>query len=178
MSELHGNPIVVMGVQGCGKSTVGTLIAQRLGYVFVDGDDLHSPEAKAKMTSGIPLNDHDRAPWLERVARTIKQREEAGETLVVACSALKRKYRDWMREIVPHLVFVHLSGDQELIAERLTRRNHAFMPATLLNSQYEALEELGSDEEGIVVDIMISPDTVVEQVLSELSHNEAILTGA
>jgi gluconokinase len=112
------------------------------------------------------------------VARTIKQREEAGETLVVACSALKRKYRDWMREIVPHLVFVHLSGDQELIAGRLTRRNHEFMPATLLDSQYETLEELGSDEEGVVVDITISPDTVVEQILSELSHSEAIPTSA
>jgi gluconokinase len=154
-------PIVVMGVQGSGKSTVGRLLADELGLRFLDGDDLHSSAAKAKMASGHPLTDADRLPWLTRIAETIATALDAGETAVVACSALKRSYRDLMRDIVPGLVFAELYGDQSLVAERLSHRNHEYMPTHLLDSQFATLEPLAADEAGLRVSLTKTPDEIV-----------------
>jgi gluconokinase len=168
-------PIVVMGVQGCGKSTVGRALADSLGLRFVDGDDLHSREARAKMASGHPLTDDDRLPWLARVAETVAaavaplENGAAGEPIVIACSALKRSYRDLMRAIVPSLAFMELYGSQALVAERLTHRNHAYMPPTLLDSQFEALEPLAADEAGARIDFAHSPDAIVGLILTRLN---------
>jgi gluconokinase len=154
-------PIVVMGVQGSGKSTVGRLLADELGLRFLDGDDLHSSAAKAKMASGHPLTDTDRLPWLTRIADTMASALAAGESTVVACSALKRSYRDLMRDIVPGLVFAELYGDQSLVAERLSQRNHEYMPTHLLDSQFATLEPLCDDEAGLRVSLTKTPDEIV-----------------
>lgn len=161
-------PLIVMGVQGCGKSTIGIALASAFGYEFRDGDDLHSDEAKAKMAAGIPLNDQDREPWLDRIGATIAQSTAGGTTLVVACSALKRTYRDALRAHSPELVFVHLDGTQELIAGRINARNHEFMPASLLDSQFATLERLGQDERGIVVNVADAPEQIVAEVAQQL----------
>ncbi|KGJ80394.1 hypothetical protein GY21_02770 [Cryobacterium roopkundense] len=160
--------MVVMGVQGCGKSTVGRHLAEALGMPFEDGDDLHSAEARAKMASGHPLTDEDRLPWLTRIAERIRESVESGDPLVVACSALKHGYRDLMRGIVPTLVFVELYGDQALIAERLTHRNHEYMPPALLDSQFATLEPLGADEAGLRVNLANTPDGIVGLALQYL----------
>lgn len=154
-------PIVVMGVQGCGKSTVGRGVADAVGIRFADGDDLHSAAARAKMALGHPLTDEDRLPWLTHIAQTMATALDNGEVLTVACSALKRSYRDLMRDIVPSLLFVELYGDQALIAERLTHRNHEYMPATLLDSQFAALEPLAADEAGMRIELTRTPDEIV-----------------
>ncbi|MFO7689953.1 MAG: gluconokinase [Cryobacterium sp.] len=160
--------LVVMGVQGCGKSTVGQALAHTLGRRFVDGDDLHSSAARAKMASGHALTDADRLPWLARVAQTVADARDGGESIVIACSALKRSYRDLMREIVPTLEFVELFGSRELIAERLTHRNHEYMPPTLLDSQFEALEPLDRSEAGLRIDLAQSPERIVALAAAHL----------
>ncbi|WP_353987498.1 gluconokinase [Ruicaihuangia caeni] len=154
--------LVVMGVQGSGKSTIGRLLAERLGAAFIDGDDLHTPAAKAKMASGAPLDDDDRRPWLQLIAAKMAESVEAGAPIVVACSALKRSYRDLMRERVPSLGFAHLDGDKHLIAQRLTQRDHEYMPPTLLDSQFQTLEPLGDDESGTTISLVRSPDEIVD----------------
>jgi len=163
------SPIVVMGVQGCGKSTVGRALAEVLGARFEDGDDLHSAGARAKMASARPLTDADRLPWLTRIAERIAESVERNEPIVVACSALKRSYRDLMRSVVPSLVFVELFGDQALIAERLTHRDHEYMPPTLLDSQFAILEPLAADEAGLRVDLTHTPDEIVGLALDFLT---------
>jgi gluconokinase len=168
MTDVNSSrPIIVMGVQGSGKSTIGRDLAASQGRRFIDGDDLHTPEAKAKMASGHPLTDDDRRPWLTHIAQVIAEALESGEAIVVACSALKRQYRDLMREIVPSLLFVHLSGSQQLIAERLSHRNHEYMPQTLLDSQFATLEPLEVDEAGAVVDLSQTPDEIVGCIKKE-----------
>lgn len=154
-------PLVVMGVQGSGKSTVGRLLAETQGLRFIDGDDLHSADAKAKMASGHPLNDADRLPWLTRVAQTMADAQSSGESIVVACSALKRSYRDLMRGIVPGLVFAELHGNQAIVADRLSRRNHEYMPTHLLDSQFATLEPLEASEAGLRVSLTMTPDEIV-----------------
>lgn len=161
-------PLVVMGVQGCGKSTIGLALAEAFGLHFQDGDDLHTPEAKAKMAASIPLNDQDRAPWLARIGQLIASSAEQGKTLVVACSALKVAYRDTLRADNPELVFVHLDGSQDLIAQRIGARNHEFMPASLLDSQFATLERLGAGERGIVVNLEDAPHDIVSAVQQRL----------
>ena len=131
---------------------------------FVDGDDLHPAANKAKMASGSPLTDEDRVPWLKRIGETIAEHRAAGRITIVACSALKRWYRELLRSSVPDLEFVHLSGDRDVIAGRLAHRDHEYMPATLLDSQFEALEPLAEWERGIVVDVAESPDEIVDRV--------------
>jgi len=140
--------IVVMGVSGCGKSTVGQLLADQFGARFIDGDDLHPAANKAKMAAGTPLNDDDRWPWLALVGQTLAE----GDT-VVACSALKRVYRERILAAAPNTKFVHLAGSREVLEQRLGARSGHFMPASLLDSQLATLEALATDEPGIVVDI-------------------------
>jgi carbohydrate kinase (thermoresistant glucokinase family) len=141
--------IVVMGVSGCGKSSVGIALAEALGARFIDGDDLHPEANKAKMGAGIPLDDSDRWPWLDLVGQELA----AGPATVIACSALKRAYRDRIRAAAPKTFFVHLDGSREILEQRLGDRTGHFMPATLLDSQLAILEPLGSDEAGVVIDI-------------------------
>ncbi|MGO4106044.1 gluconokinase [Leifsonia sp. YAF41] len=170
MSDEIQYPICVMGVQGSGKSTIGRSLAAALGLRFFDGDDLHSVEAKAKMASGHPLTDDDRLPWLARIAEVIADAASHCEPIVVACSALKRSYRDLMRETVPSLYFAQLEGSQALIAERLSHRNHEYMPPTLLDSQFAALEPLASDEAGTRVSLTLTPDEIVAEIMKEIGH--------
>ncbi len=143
------NRVVVMGVAGSGKTTVGRGLADALGVPFVDGDDLHPPANIAKMARGAPLDDDDRRPWLEAVGAWLAERP-AG---VVACSALKRSYRDLLRTAAPGAVFLHLSADRDAIVERVADRPGHFMPASLVDSQFADLEPLGGDEAGATIDV-------------------------
>jgi gluconokinase len=157
------NTVVVMGVSGSGKSTVGAALAQRLRVPFVDADTLHSPANIAKMTAGLPLDDDDRYPWLERVGDWLAAHPAGG---VASCSALKRKYRDQLRRHLPALEFLHLDGSPELIRRRLASRPDHFMSPALLRSQFDALEPLGDDEPGITVDAGLDVQTIVEAYLA------------
>ncbi len=158
--------VVVMGVSGSGKSTVGELIATRLGATFIDGDLLHPKANVAKMESGTPLNDEDRKPWLETIGQ--KFVEADGHSLVIACSALKRTYRDIIRAAAPRAQFVLLHGAAELLAQRLNHRRGHFMPSSLLASQLATLEPLESDEAGFTLDISESPEELACQAAAKL----------
>jgi len=168
VAEQNQPPLVVMGVQGSGKSTAGRAAAERLGLAFIDGDDLHPAGNKAKMAAGNPLTDADREPWLAAVGRALAEGLERGQARVIACSALKRRYRDLIRSYVPTVRFVHLAGPQELIADRLSHRNHEYMPAALLDSQFETLEPLEADEAGIRLEITRSPEDIAEAIADAL----------
>lgn len=157
---------VVMGVSGCGKSTVGRALAAARGAAFVEGDAFHSPENVAKMSAGQPLGDADRADWLRALKAQIGSARERGVALVVSCSALRRRYRDLLREADPALRFAHLHGPRELIAERLSARKDHYMPPLLLDSQMAALEPLEPDEQGICVDIGHTPAQLVREILA------------
>jgi beta-N-acetylhexosaminidase len=147
-----------MGVAGCGKSTIGAALAGRLGAEFLDGDSLHPQSNIDKMASGTPLNDDDRAPWLAEIGWRFPASDSA---LVIACSALKRSYRDIIRSADPSVVFVHLHGTRELLNARMNARPGHFMPASLLDSQLSTLEPLQADEAGLELDI----DQPVEKIL-------------
>jgi gluconokinase len=151
--------IVVMGVSGSGKSTIGAALAQRLRVPFEDADDLHPPENVAKMASGQALDDDDRYPWLEAVGRWLADHTDGG---VIACSALKRKYRDQLRHHAAGTTFVLLAGDREVIQRRQASRPGHFMPASLLSSQLATLEPLEPDEDGIVLDVDQSVDAIIQ----------------
>lgn len=159
--------VVVMGVTGSGKSTVGALLAERLAVAYAEADNFHPPGNIAKMSAGIPLDDEDRSPWLDTVGKWLADRGQSGG--VVACSALRRGYRDRLREAAPALVFAHLDGSRELIAERLGRRADHFMPASLLRSQFDTLEKLGDEEPGVVVSIDAPPEEVADRAVAALS---------
>lgn len=152
--------LVVMGVSGSGKSTVGAALAQRLRVPFADADDLHPPANIAKMTAGVALDDHDRHPWLEAVGDWLADHADRGG--VMSCSALKRSYRDQLRRHAPGTEFVHLSGTRDVIARRQASRPGHFMPASLLASQLATLEPLAPDENGVVIDVDQGIDAVVE----------------
>lgn len=155
MTEQHPEAplIVVMGVSGCGKSTVGALIANRLAIPFVDADSLHPLANIEKMAAGTPLTDDDRRPWLARVGEVLADAGRTGDGVVVACSALRRSYRDAISAVEPRVLFVHLSGTKEVLASRLQGRSGHFMPGSLLDSQLATLEPLQPDERGVVIDI-------------------------
>lgn len=156
-----------MGVSGCGKSSVGEALSTRLGIPYFDGDDLHTPDAVAKMRDGIPLTDADRWPWLDRVAGVLRDKAP----VIVGCSALKRAYRDHIRGGAGGPVtFVHLAGSRELIASRMGARTGHYMPTSLLDSQFAALEAPGP-EEAITVDIALDLPDLVEAVLDRLPQD-------
>ena len=156
--------VVVMGVAGSGKSTVGRALADRLGLAYVDADDLHSHASVAKMSGGLPLDDADRAPWLASVGRWLSERDGG----VAACSALRRRYRDAIRETAPDAVFVHLSARLDLVSGRVSARPDHFMPVDLVESQYAALEPLEADEDGLTVDAGQAVDAIVDESLRYL----------
>jgi gluconokinase len=144
---------VVMGVSGSGKTTIGRALASELGAEFLEGDKFHPPSNVAKMSRGEPLDDADRWPWLDRLAEELADARSSGRSVVLACSALKRSYRDRLRRGAPDLRLVFLKGDKVLILERLRARKQHFMPPGLLDSQFKALEEPGSEESPIVIDV-------------------------
>jgi carbohydrate kinase (thermoresistant glucokinase family) len=156
--------LVVMGVSGCGKSTIASAVAQRSGATFVDADDLHPASNVEKMAAGIPLTDEDRMPWLAAVGDALVRADDV--RVVVACSALKRSYRDHIRERGGSVLFAHLVGTRELLAARMGSRGEHFMPLTLLDSQLATLEPLEPDEQGLVLDIAEPPDEIVDAILS------------
>ncbi|MBE7376169.1 gluconokinase [Pseudomonas lopnurensis] len=160
--------VLVMGVSGSGKTTIGELLASRLGCGFSDADEFHGAQNKAKMASGIALTDADRAPWLRAMHEAILARQRRGEDHVFACSALKRGYRDLLHENVADLRLVYLHGSPELLAERVGgRRGHFFAPQ-LLQDQLDTLEP-PSAEEALIVDIRQTPEAIVEQLVRALA---------
>ncbi|BBY08970.1 gluconokinase [Mycobacterium noviomagense] len=159
-----------MGVTGSGKSTVGAALARRLGVPFADADAFHPHANIAKMAAGEPLNDDDRFPWLEAVGEWLAAHRDGG---VMSCSALKRKYRDQLRRHCADIEFLHLSGSFELIGHRQAGRTGHFMPATLLQSQFDTLEPLEPDERGVVVDVDQDVDAIVETFLAGVAQRRS-----
>jgi gluconokinase len=157
--------VTVMGVSGSGKTTVGAALAQRLRVPFADADDLHPPANVAKMSAGIPLDDADRLPWLRTVGAWLAEHAAGG---VTSCSALRRSYRDVLREAAPEQVFVHLASDREVIARRVAGRPGHFMPAALVDSQFATLEPLDPDERGVTLDVDQPIDALVDACVAAL----------
>ncbi|PSW18003.1 gluconokinase [Photobacterium sanctipauli] len=173
---MAGSSVIVMGVCACGKSTIGELLAQKLGRKFIDGDDLHPRANIQKMSSGQPLNDEDRKPWLERIRDASYSLESKNEHGIIVCSALKKKYRDQIREGNNNVTFLFLNGDKALIMERMRMRKGHFMKEQMVESQFAALER-PDDEDGTVV---VSIDATIEQVVEEaankiIAKQEAVL---
>lgn len=162
MSVVH---VVVMGVAGSGKSTVGALLAEALGRPFAEGDDFHSATNVAKMHRGTPLTDHDRADWLAAIRDWMSEEARHGRGVVLTCSALRRTYRDTLREARGAVVFLHLSGSIDEIQRRMAERSGHFMPVSLLPSQLATLEPLGEDEDGVTVHVEPEPADIVARAL-------------
>lgn len=158
--------IVIMGVSGVGKTTIGTLLAARLGWGYAEGDSYHPPENVAKMRAGTPLNDADRGPWLAAIAADIDRWRTEGRGMVVACSALKRSYRETLAGGRPDVRVIRLSGDEALIRARLETRTDHYMPPSLLASQLATLEPPGDDEGAITVDVTWTPERCVQHILA------------
>jgi len=159
-------PIVIMGVQGSGKTTIGGLLAKHLGVPLIDGDSLHSVANKEWMASGHALSDAQRLPWLHEVGERLAL--GTGPGVVVACSALKRGYRDLLRDHAPTVFTVFARGDFDLIYARITARRHEYMPPSLLRTQFHDLEGLQADEAGIAVDIAKTPEEIVDRVIASI----------
>jgi gluconokinase len=177
MEDLSHPPttsIVVRGVSGSGKSTVAAGLVERLGWEFAEGDEFHPAANVEKMRSGTPLDDEDRWPWLRTLAGWIGEREQAGESVVVTCSALKRAYRDVLRDGHPSVWFAHVTADAELLRERLTHRSGHFMPSSLLDSQLALLEPLQHGEPGASVSGAGAPEDVVTQMLAVLAAERGV----
>lgn len=160
--------IVVMGVSGSGKTTVAAMLAGALGAGFLEGDDVHPPANVEKMRSGSPLTDADRWPWLQTIARQVDRWRERGERGVVACSALKRAYRDILVGDRPEVGLVYLRGAPDLIQRRLAARHEHFMPAGLLSSQFSTLQEPAPEEDAIIVDVDRSPADIVADIVRRI----------
>ncbi|MGY0060929.1 gluconokinase [Streptomyces sp. LZ34] len=163
--------VVVMGVSGTGKTTVGEQLAAELGVPYAEADDFHPPANIAKMSAGTPLDDDDRRPWLDAIGAWAREHTAGGG--VVSCSALKRAYRDRLRAAAPDVFFLHLTGDRDQIAERLAARKGHFFKLGLLDSQLATLEPLQPDENGVAVDITPNPGTLAEQAVAALRRSEA-----
>ncbi len=160
---------VVMGVAGSGKSTIGAAFARALGIPFVEGDDYHPAENVRRMALGIPLTDADRLPWLRVLVVRIGEAKDAGTGLVLACSALRRSYRDILRAEAPELRFIFLKGNRTVIGERLAGRRGHFMPPSLLDSQFATLEEPAPDERAWVCDVSQAPQDIVDALVTRAS---------
>lgn len=160
--------VVLMGVSGCGKSTVGEGLAAHLGWRFVEGDRLHPSENVAKMAAGQALNDVDRAGWLAALADVLAQARQAGQGLVISCSALKRAYRDRLRAGDPQALFVHLHGSHAVISQRIAERTHMYMPASLLESQFAALQAPEPDEQALCLSVQLPPAELIEHIAQHL----------
>jgi len=162
-----GLVVVVMGVSGSGKTTVGRRLAGRLGVPYAEADEFHPPANIEKMSAGRPLTDEDRWPWLGAVADWVTERA-AQRGGVVGCSALKRSYRDLLRSAADRVWFLHLDGSRALIADRITGRSGHFMPPALLDSQFADLEPLDPDEPGLILDVAAAPEEIVETAVRAL----------
>jgi gluconokinase len=160
--------IVVMGVSGSGKTTVGRGIAEAMGWDYAEGDDFHSKANVEKMASGHPLTDEDRWPWLRAIGDWLSEHEREGRSAVVTCSALRRRYRDLLREDRPDVRFCHVEAGADLIRERLEHRQGHYMPPSLLPSQLATLEPLQADEAGVVVSVAGTPEEIVQHALKAL----------
>ena len=164
----HRGRYVVMGVSGCGKTTIGIALARALAVPFVEGDDFHPPENVRRMAGGIPLTDADRAGWLRALAGRLAQARESGAGLVMSCSALRRAYRDVLRAGDPDVRFIFLDGPREVIAERLASRTGHYMPPTLLDSQLATLEKPDPDEDAWLCDLTDSADDIEADLLRRI----------
>lgn len=163
-------PIVVMGVSGCGKSSLGARLADYLEAVFVEGDSLHPLENVAKMRLGTPLEDQDRWPWLERIGELLSPGPQGARPMVVSCSALKRAYRDRLRELACQpMTFIFLQGDRELLASRMAGRNHDYMPLSLLDSQLATLELPQAEPDVLTIDINQPLEAIVGRAMTVLA---------
>ena len=171
MTVMRSDIFVVMGVSGCGKSTVGAQLAAALGLEFLEGDTLHPPGNVARMAAGVALSDADRAGWLQTLAERIGEARLAGPGLVLSCSALKRAYRDILRQGAPDLHFVHLQGDYEVLAARMAARTGHYMPMSLLASQLETLEVPGPQENAQTFSVATRPELIVAAVTAGLGSS-------
>ncbi|MEV0328592.1 gluconokinase [Micromonospora echinospora] len=160
--------VVVMGVSGAGKTTVARGISAHAGFAFAEADEFHPPANVDRMRAGVPLDDAARLPWLRELAGWMADRAAAGVSTVLACSALKRSYRDVLRQGPPHVEFVHLDGSAEVIRERMSRRAGHYMPTSLLESQLATLEQPHPDERVLVLDVALTPDELVSAALAGL----------
>ncbi|MFC8922413.1 gluconokinase [Cellulosimicrobium sp. NPDC057127] len=165
--------LVVMGVAGSGKTTVATLLSERLGVTYAEADQFHPQANIDKMTAGTALTDEDRWPWLQAIRDWLTSEAEAGRSGVVTCSALKRSYRDVLRTAGGEVCFVHLSGSPELLAERMQHRSGHFMPPSLLPSQLATLEPLDADERGMTLDIAAPPHELADEILARSDAHRA-----
>lgn len=166
--------LVVMGVAGSGKSTIGEALSNHLGWRYEDGDSFHPPSNVAKMKSGQPLTDDDRWPWLKAIAAEIDRCRQAGEHVIIACSALKRAYRDVLLHGRDDTRIVYLNGSHDVIADRLDHRKGHFMPAGLLDSQFATLEPPSQDERPIIVSIDADIDEIVDHIMQQLRGNPGV----
>ena len=160
--------VVVMGVAGCGKTSVGERLAERLGWSMLEGDAFHPQANKDKMAGGTPLTDDDRLPWLDEIAREMRRHDSGGQSAIVTCSALKRSYRDRLRAGAADVRFVHLTGTRAVHEERIRARTGHFMPASMLDSQLATLEPPGADEAAIAVDIDQPLEAIAGKVIAWL----------
>ena len=165
--------VILMGVSGCGKSTTGKRLAKKLGWTFRDGDEFHPPANVAKMSAGNPLVDEDRWPWLDAIASWIEECRRNGTHGIVACSALKRVYRERLTRGDGDVWIVYLRGSKALIADRMARRKNHFMPPALLDSQFATLEEPGAGERVVTVEVALTPDRVVGIILERIGAVQA-----
>ncbi len=159
------NAIILMGVSGCGKTTIGHMLASRLEWEFFESDEYHSSEDVHKMSTGIPLTDEDRWPWLVRLHQVLNEHFQLKQPLVLACSALKESYRDILTGEMPGIVYIYMKGDFEIIQKRMKARENHYMKADMLQSQFDALEE---PTDALIVDILCHPEEIISQILSYL----------
>jgi len=162
--------VIIMGVSGCGKSTIGKKLAQKLGCSFLEGDDFHPTENITKMKKGIPLTDQDRLPWLKKISEKCANENNIGNNLVVACSALKKQYRLILNN-AHNYELVHLFGDLKTIKQRMSKRDH-FMPIKLIESQFETLEPPAKEEDAIATEINLPIEALVDKIALELTNRQ------